>query len=212
MESGILIPNLVWLDEAFAKDYVDELEAACCLTEGQNRVYFGYKESSNFVEYDINPILRSNYRVICTWKLRGQSLLAFIDKAILINLQNFRRKFLLEKCKELFFNMSPADQSRFISDYYYISRELSLSVTKEDANPIEQELIDEVEYAWVPYAKNVYNELELHKSNLSMEQRATKVETEMKKRFVDGDKNMAKRGGKEVPSSSTILRHALQNL
>ena len=35
------VNNLIWIDEAFSKDYVDELEAARRLTDGQNRVYFG---------------------------------------------------------------------------------------------------------------------------------------------------------------------------
>ncbi|HSW69286.1 MAG TPA: hypothetical protein VLI69_03880 [Gammaproteobacteria bacterium] len=240
--------NLTWIDDAFSKEYVDILEAACCLTAGQNKVYFAYKEDGYFIDQQIHPILRTNYRVITTWRLRGDSLLRFIDKAISKNLQNFRRELLLSKCKEIFFNMSPADQKQFISDNYYISRELNLMVSNDNANDVNQlahfdqkqfpsnnyflppglgldndgannsnqspetESLDEDEYLWVPYAKRIYSELELDKSPLNMEKRAKKVQKEMKIRFDAGDKNMAKRGGKEVPSTSTILRHALQNL
>ena len=34
----------------------------------------------------------------------------------------------------------------------------------------------------------------------------------MKKKLRNGDKEMAKRGGKSAPSSDSIARHALQNL
>ena len=61
MESGNVTLNLVWLDEAFSKDYVDELEAACCLTDDQKTVYFGTEVSSDFVKYQTHPNLRKNY-------------------------------------------------------------------------------------------------------------------------------------------------------
>jgi hypothetical protein len=32
-----------WLEEAIAKEVVDDLEAACCLTDGQCEVYFSSK-------------------------------------------------------------------------------------------------------------------------------------------------------------------------
>jgi hypothetical protein len=207
------VNNLIWIDEAFSKDYVDELEAACCLTEGQNRVCFGDKVDGYFIDNEVHPNLRANYRVILTWRLRGYSLLIFIDKAISKNVQNLRRELLLQKCEELFLSMSPADQTRFISEYYYIAHALNLVVKSEDAIGAgkHEPLLDE-EYPWVVHARKIYYELGLEKSHLNMDQRAVKVENEMNNRLSKGEKEMAKQGGRKAPASLTIRRHALINL
>ncbi len=69
-------------------------------------------------------------------------------------------------------------------------------------------------FPWVPHARKIYYELRELPENKNLDDgvMALKVEEEMKKRFAAGDKNMVKRGGKKVPSASTILRHALQNI
>lgn len=133
MGSKAIVNDLLWIDEAFSKNYVDELEAACCLTEGQNRVYFGDKVSGYFVDYQVHSNLRRNYRVITTWNFPRRCLFDFIDKAIAKNLQSFRKEFLLKKCYESFLTMSFDSQKRFKVDYYYISCALDLMVRDEDA-------------------------------------------------------------------------------
>jgi hypothetical protein len=157
MESGNVTLNLVWLDEAFSKDYVDELEAACCLTDDQKTVYFGTEVSGDFVKYQTHPNLRKNYNTIITWRLRGYDLLSFIDKAIAKNLQNLRRMLLLEKCKEHFLNLSDEEQKKFIANYFYISRELELSINtvkyaakKEHSNYPERLRYARIEFHQAP--------------------------------------------------------------
>lgn len=207
----MVVNNLIWIDEAFSKDYVDELEASCCLTEGQNKVYFGDKVSSYFVDYEIHPHVRRMYNVIITWNFSRRCLFDFINRAIAKNLQNFRRELLLEKCAEIFLNMPPDDKGKFISDYFYISQELELitnSTIGSESN-LDQ---SQKTYPWVPYAIAIYKEL-LHKNqNLSVERMSMLIHEEMKKKLLDGNKEMAKRGGKLAPSADSIARHALQNL
>lgn len=208
----VAVNNLIWIDEAFSKDSVDQLEAACCLTDGQNRVYFGNKVTSSFVDYDMHPNLRRNYRVIQTWGLRGYCLLEFIDKAISKRLQNFRRELLLEKGEDIFLNMSPDDQGKFISNYFYIYRELELTIKNNTFGSKPNLELSEKTYQWVPHAIDIYKELRPKNEDLSIEDISKLIHAEMKKKFLAGDEKMAKRGGKDVPSADSIARHALQNL
>lgn len=55
MECKNVPPSLTWLDDAFVKDYVDELEAACCLTEGQDKLLL----SDGTYFYQMQPYVKN---------------------------------------------------------------------------------------------------------------------------------------------------------
>ena len=203
------INNKEWL----ARSECDAIEAACFFAQidvkAHIKVYL-HGDTLNHSE------AKKYLGVFKTWADRA-SLFWFINKAIKEGYPEIS-EVILSAVREYIERLLPNERHKFLQDYPSIAHKLSLAVTNQDDNPpTKPESMDEVKYSWIPYARNVYYELKvngikLHESKLSGEQKAVKVEEEMKKRFADGDKNMVKRGGKKVPSSSTILRHALQNL
>lgn len=217
MENKRAMLDLAWLDDAFSKDFVDELEAACCLTDGQSKLLLS--ESTYSYHMQIYPNLQRNFNNIVTWNIRGCSLLSFIDKAIEKNLPNFRRKYLLKQCNNLYLNLSPKDKEKFISAHYYISRELKLNVlplgnhadSPETSIPWKKNAERNNKHLWRRNAAHIYFELELDKSDITEERKARNVAVEMKKRHDAGKPGMTSRSGK-IADAESIRRLVIVDL
>lgn len=202
-----------WIDEVFARGGVDELEAACGLAgESESKikvsVMFAYEPCSRNILHDGVGRL---YSLIKTWPRISRGLLPFfwyLEQAVIRDAPYVAYNFLFSKCLE-----SENRKKLIISKYPELAKKLNLinidAGTDNQAPALNK--ANDAPYSWVPHARAIYSELKLSKSNLSMEQRAKRVRIEMSKRFLSGNSDMAKRGGKGVPSTASILRHALQN-
>jgi hypothetical protein len=203
--------DLTWLNDAFAKDFLDELEAACCLTEGQAKMLLS--ENTYSYHMQMYPNLQRNFNNIVTWNFRGRSLLSFIDKAIEKNIPNFRRRYLLEQCNNLYLNLSPKDKEKFISAYYYISQELKLNVfppsnhadSPKASIPWKKNSEVNNNHLWRKNAAHIYFELGLDKADITEEKKSQKVAAEMKKRHDAGETGMTTRS-KKLPDAESIRR------
>lgn len=218
MKSENLIQDLAWLDDAFSKDSVSDLEAACCLTEGQCKMFLS--ESTYYYHMQMYPNLQRNFNIIVTWNLHRCSLLGFIEKAIEKNLPNFRRKYLLKQCNNLYLNLLPLDKEKFISAYYRISKELKLNVLPLDnhadlpktAIPWKKNAARNNSHLWRKNAAYLYFELGLDKADITEERKAQKIEVEMKNRHLAGEPGMTMRGGKKIPDAESIRRLVIVDL
>jgi hypothetical protein len=219
MESGDISLNLVWLDDAFAKDWVDELEAACCLTEGQDKLLLS--DTTYSYHMQMYPNLQRNFNIVVGWNLHSGSLLSFIEKAIEKNITNFRRKYLLKRCNNLYLNLPPNEKEKFVAAYYFISKELKLNVSPS-SNNVDLPNVSSIPWKknaernnnnfWRKSAAHIYFELGLNKTDITVERKAKKVEEEMKKRHDAGEKGMTIRGGKKLPDAESILRLVITDL
>lgn len=129
MENRNVTYNLDWIDEAFLKDYVDELEAACCLTDGQTEVYISNKVTKKDIEY-INSKVRTNYEFIQAWQLGRMPFFSFFDKALEQNVPYLRWFTLLKKCEEFLLNSTEEKQNAFIKKYPNIDSRLRMLLSE----------------------------------------------------------------------------------
>lgn len=183
-----------WLDNQFAKGFIGYFLAACFLTCKP------YDEESD--DWKTDAEFKTVLDIVKTWKTwKIENLvLWYLQKAIIKNVPYVRRDLLFPKCLETEHRKSEIRQR-----FSILALELGLGASEDN------KMQEVVKKPWVSHARQVYIDLELKKSKLSQEQKARSVHSEMKKRFLDGDKNMAKRGGRSVPSAESIRRSALEN-
>jgi len=197
--------DLIWLEEAFAKGVIDELSASCCLAglpEADvkikpvplNRLHWSDIET---------PIVSKIFEMVTTWPnlTRLKPLLWYIEQAVTKTTPHVNFDLLLPKCVE-----NEYRKKECIDNYPKLAMKLGLIDTSAAFKKKKTQLADD---DWIINARKIDEELHAEKKGLSKEKKAKAVETEMKNRHKKKQKGMTKRGGKEVPSWQSILRHAL---
>lgn len=223
MKSENVIPDLTWLDEAFSKGVVDDLEAACCLAGySQYEIRIDGSVTSIYKLYPIDihhPIVSKIYEIIMTWPnvTRCKPLLWYIEQAVIRSTPYVSYDLLLTKCKENQFRIKEC-----IDNYPMLAEKIGLlnakhATEEKNSEEIKQPVVDAEhknnkelsDLGWKKKAKEIYHELGLEKSHLSLEQKSEKIRKEMKSRHDAGQLEMTKRGGKKIPSADSIRRHVL---
>lgn len=138
--------DLLWLDEAFAKGVIDELEASCCLA-GINEMEVQVKDVhlhnvhwSDILHDKVSKI----FGIIKSWpNFTGyMPLLWYIEQAIIRDAPYVNYSLLLPKCKE-----TEHRRNEIIKSYPELAKKIGLIETISDsvfcANSIADSLVNE---------------------------------------------------------------------
>ncbi len=121
------IDNLLWLEEAFAKGHIDDLDAACCLTgysqdDAQINKKFQYHPHPSYI---LTPVVSKMYEIIITWRNSSgkKPLLWYIWQAVVSGAPDVRYDLLLQRCKK-----NKYRQKECVDKYPELAEKLDLTI------------------------------------------------------------------------------------